>query len=205
LRPWSHRAGGIGRTPRVAGSAKWVWTSIVAVVALITSASSLVFTFLPELKPDPRDSVLAQLHVFAVDPNVTLGDYLQEAYGGDKKAPAPVRVPRQDLRFRGDVVFVRTLVDGFKHRHVALVAKLYWARSQEQIHLPTTKTGIGSLADRTVDLDTPSTSTVQLFWILSLSGENPTFVRVLMYDGTRLLAVGDSPVIRHNRAPLPQS
>jgi hypothetical protein len=57
----------------------------------------------------------------------------------------------------------------------------------------------------TVTLDTPSISTVQLFWILALDDEPPAFVRIEMYDGPRMLAVTDSPVIRHNRAPLPSA
>ena len=56
---------------------KGTWTLVVALVALAGSASSLVFTFLPELKPDPRDSVLAQLNVFAINPDVTLREYLK--------------------------------------------------------------------------------------------------------------------------------
>jgi hypothetical protein len=90
---------------------------VVAVVALAGSASSLLFILLPELKPDPRDSVLAQLTVFAIDPNVTLAQYLNQAYGGDRSAPRRLRPTQQQLSTRGDVVYVRTLVDGFKHRH----------------------------------------------------------------------------------------
>ena len=63
--------------------------------------------------------------------------------------------------------------------------------------------GPAELRLRSVSLDTPSTSTVQLFWILSLDGEPPTFIRVEMFDHTRMLAVVDSPVIRNGKAPLP--
>ena len=108
---------------------------VVAVVALVGSTSSLLFTFLPELKPDPRDSVLAQLTVFAIDPNVTLAAYLNQAYGGDRSAPRRLRPTQQQLSTRGDVVYVRTLVDGFKHRHVTLRASVYNARTQSGIRL----------------------------------------------------------------------
>jgi hypothetical protein len=178
---------------------------VVAVVALAGSASSLLFTFLPELKPDPRDSVLAQLTVFAIDPNVTFADYLKQAYGGDRSAPRRLRPPRQQrqqLRTTGDVVYVRTLVDGFKHRHVTLRASVYNAKTQERYpafpgHSPAVQ------AAHTVNLDTPSTSTIQLFFIIPLTGAPPSFVRVEMYDGTRMLAVADSPVIRDNKTALP--
>jgi hypothetical protein len=38
-----------------------------------------------------------------------------------------------------------------------------------------------------------------------LVSEPPTFVRVEMFDGTRMLAVTDSPIVRNGRAPLPTS
>jgi hypothetical protein len=183
---------------------KSAWALLIAFIALAGSASSLVFTFLPQLKPDPRDAVLAQLNVFAVDPNVTLGEYLQQAYGGDEAAPKQLRVNSQELGLTGDVVYVRTLVDGFKHRRVHLIATIYRSATQQRFALPPSPSPAIQDA-RSVTLDTPSTSTVQLFFILNLYGEPPTFVRVEMYDGTRMLAVADSPVIKHNLAPLPPS
>lgn len=185
---------------------KGTWTLIVAAIALATSASSLLFTFLPELKPDPRDSVAAQLSVFAIDPNVTLGDYIRRAYGGETTAPKGLRVARQELGFKGDVVYVQTRVDGFKHRRVHLIATIYEARKQKRVSLYQSPRLPPAIQDaRSVTLDTPSTSTVQLFWILTLTGEPTTFVRIEMYDGTRMLAVADSPPINDNLAPLPTS
>lgn len=191
------------RVPRLGKAA---WAMIVALVALAGSLSSLVFTFLPQLKPDPRDSVAAQLSVFAIDPDVTLGDYLQQAYGSVAAAPKGLQVPRQELGFKGDMVYVRTRVDGFKHRRIRLFAELYVASTQRRVfHIPSLVhlSALTAFDARTVELDTPSTSTVQLFWILDLADEPPTFVRIVMYDKTRLLAVTDSPVIRNNLAPLP--
>lgn len=180
---------------------------VVAIVALAGSASSLLFTFLPELKPDPRDSVLAQLTVFAIDPNVTYAAYLTQAYGGDRAAPRrllPTSQRQQARHTIGDVVYVRTLVDGFKHRQVTLRASEYDATTQERYP---GRLDFGSALIRrakTVNLDTPSTSTIQLFFVYSLTGvTSPSFVRVEMYDGTRMLAVADSPVIRDNKTRLP--
>jgi len=189
---------------RVRWAGKSALALTVALVALAGSASTLLFTFLPELKPDPRDSVLAQLTVFAIDPDVPFGYYLQQAYGSYANAPKQLQVPRQELNFPGDMVYVRTLVDGFKHRQVRLTANLYYARTQ--LRFPLSDTGsLGGAAARTVELDTPSTSTIQLFWILNLKGEPPTFVRIEMFDGTRMLAVADSPVVRNGLARLPPS
>jgi hypothetical protein len=189
---------------RAFGWGKAAWALIVAVIALAGSASSLLFAFLPQLKPDPRDSVAAQLSVFAIDPDVSLGDYVVRAYGSLAAAPPALRIPRGERSFPGDLVYVRTRVDGFKHRRVRLVASIYDAATQRRFPLgPGGTQSEAVLSARTVELDTPSTSTVQLFWIESLRGEPPAFVRIEMYDGARMLAVADSPVIRNNRAPLP--
>jgi hypothetical protein len=184
------------------GRGKAAWALLVALVALAGSATSLVFTLLPQLKPDPRDSVLAQLSVYAVEPNVSLGNYVTEAYGSIAAAPKALHVPPSERGLAGDVVYVRTRVDGFKHRHVRLVANLYDAKTQVQVNRNAL---LGPASARTIGLDTPSTSTVQLLWIYSLQGEPPAFVRVEMFDATRMLAVTDSPIIRHNLTPLPAS
>jgi hypothetical protein len=182
----------------VGRAGKTTWALGVAIVALLSSAASLAFTLWPQLKPDPRDSVAANLSVFAVDPEVSLGDFFTRAYGGATEVPKSLQVPPVERGFKGDVVYVRTRVDGFKHRRVRLMASIYLASTQERIAVPVGLEGV-----RTITLDTPSTSTVQLFWILGLDHEPRVFVRIEMYDGTRMLAVTDSPVISNNRAPLP--
>ena len=204
---------GDGREPNspstggIRGVGLGAWAILVAALAFASSLTSLVFTLVPDLKPDPRDSVLAQLTVYAVDPDVTLRDYLTAAEGSGMRLPSNLSLAtRAQLNgFVGDVVYVRTLVDGFKHRHVRLIWRIYDARTQHVI--PTLDTAnlpppLRNLSD--VNLDTPSTSTVQLLWISSLDGDEPTFVRIVMYDGTRILAIADSPVIRHNSVPLPR-
>ena len=104
------------------------------------------------------------------------------------------------------MLYVRTLVDGFKHRHVRLIWHTYNARTQQNIpQLDQTDLPPAVRNLRNVNLDTPSTSTVQLLWIYPLDHVPvPTFVRVEMFERTRMLAVADSPVIRNNRVPLPR-
>lgn len=194
-----------GTKSRLLVFSKTTWAIIVACFALAGSASSVVFTFLPELKPDPRDSVLAQLSVFAIEPHVSLGNYLALAYGSVAAAPKALHIPHEELPFQGNMVYVRTRVDGFKHRQVRLLATLYRKSTQDPVNLPSQLSGPTALRLRTVELDTPSTSTIQLFWVLDLSGEPPTFIRVEMFDGVRMLAVADSPIIRNDLAPLPAS
>ena len=188
----------------VAGLGKTAWALIVALVALAASASSLVFTFLPQLKPDPRDSVAAQLSIFAIEPGVTIGEYLRRAYGSVTAEPNGVRIPPEERGFLGELVYARVRVDGYKHRRVQLTAEIYDASTQQRVEIPNGVSSTTALAVRTVELDTPSTSTVQLFWILNLAGNGPAFVRIEMSDANRMLAVADSPVIdRKGRAPLP--
>jgi hypothetical protein len=194
-----------GTKARLLSFSKTTWAIIVACFALVGSVSSVVFTFLPDLKPDPRDSVSAQLSVFAIDPHVSLGKYLTLAYGSVAAAPKTLHIPQEELPFPGNMVYVRTRVDGFKHRQVRLLATLYRLKTQEPVNFPGPVSGPTAARLRTVSVDTPSTSTVQLFWILDLSGEPPAFVRVEMFDGVRMLAVADSKVIRNNLAPLPAS
>ena len=185
---------------KVRNTGKATFAVIVAVVALLGSFSSLLFSFVPQLKPDPRDSVLANLNVFGLQPDVSLLSYLQLT---GKKVPASL-VP-QDKNIPGDMVFVRTEVDGYKHRGVFLKANLFFARSQRlvpprQLQNPFVKLGTQDT------LDTPHTTTMQVFWFPELGPIPATFLRVEMFDGSgRMLAVADSPVIHDDRLPLPRS
>jgi hypothetical protein len=192
--PWS----------RLLAVSRGSWALLLAVVALASSGTTALFALLPQLKPDPRDSVLAQLNAYAIEPDVSLKSYLQLAYGNVVQEAKSLQIPREELSFKGDMVYVRTRVDGFKHRRVRLMATVYLKATQRPASVvPGPVSGPSALRLRSVALDTPSTSTVQLFWILSLNHEPPTFVRVEMFDHTRMLAVADSPVIRNGTAPLP--
>lgn len=192
------------RWGRFLAASKATWALIIALVALVGSGTTALFALLPQLKPDPRDSVLAQLNVYAIEPDVSLSRYLGMAYGNVAHAAQSLHIPREELPFRGDMIYVRTRVDGFKHRQVRLMATVYLRRTQRPAPVVAGPvSGPAELRLRSVSLDTPSTSTVQLFWILSLDGEPPTFIRVEMFDHARMLAVTDSPVISNGKAPLP--
>jgi hypothetical protein len=177
------------------------WAMIIAVVALLSSLIPLLFSLVPSLKPDPRDSVAASLSVFAIDPEVTIGNYLARAYGNKAAGAKRLRIAAEEFGFMGDVVYVRTHVDGFKHRRVRLTAAIYLVKGQQRVMLPSTLFHPPIPAE----LDSPSTSSVALIWIPSLADEPPAFVRVEMYDGTKwqMLAVADSPIISNNLAPPP--
>jgi hypothetical protein len=177
------------------------WAMIIAVVALLSSLIPLVFSLVPSLKPDPRDSIAASVSVFAIDPQVTIGDYLARAYGNEAAGAKRLRIAAEEFGFRGDVVYVRTHVDGFKHRRVRLTAAIYLFKGQQRVTLPPTLFHPPIPAE----LESPSSSSVALIWIPSLAHEPAAFVRVEMYDGDKwqMLAVADSPIITSNLAPLP--
>lgn len=177
------------------------WAMIIAIVALLSSLIPLVFSLVPSLKPDPRDSIAASVSVFAIDPQVTIGNYLARAYGNEEAGAKRLRIASAEFSFPGDVVYVRTRVDGFKHRRVRLTAAIYLVQGQQRRTLPPTLFHPPIPAE----LESPSSSSVALIWIPSLAGEPPAFVRVEMYDGGKwqMLAVADSPIIRNNLAPLP--
>jgi hypothetical protein len=184
---------------------KGTWTMTVAAVALLGSLLSIGFTLFPSLKPDPRDHVAAALSVFGVDPGVTMGDFLRRAHPGDWKAAARaygIDPGGAQLGFPGEVVYVRTQVDGYKHRSVTLIASFYDARTQSRLD-PSALGGQQNTVATKIGLDSPSSSSVQLFFIPDLKGEPPVIIRVEMYDSRGMLAVADSPVIRDGRAPLP--
>lgn len=179
------------------------WAMIIAVVALLSSLIPLIFSLVPSLKPDPRDSIAASLSVFAIDPQVTIGNYLARAYGNEAAGARRLRIAAEEFGWVGDVVYVRTRVDGFKHRRVRLTAAIYLVKGQKQLTLPPTEFKPPIPAE----LESPSTSSVALVWIPSLAYEPPLFVRVEMYDFNKwqMLAVADSPIISNNLAPLPRA
>jgi hypothetical protein len=183
---------------KVRSTGRATFAVIVALVALAGSISTVLFTFLPELKPDPRDSVRAELNVFGLQPDSSLLSYLQLT---GKKVPRGLGA--QFAAIPGDMVFVRTQVDGYKHRVVALKAALFWARHQLPVSPKKVKDPFVKLGSQ-VTLDTPSTTTIQLFWFPKLGAIPSTFLRIEMFDGSgRMLAVADSPLIRDDRLPLP--
>jgi hypothetical protein len=186
--------------PNLQSTGRATFAVIVALVALAGSISTLLFTFLPELKPDPRDSVLAELNVFGLQPNTSLLSYLRLT---GKKIPRGVGA--QYSAIEGDMVLVRTQVDGYKHRVVGLKAALFWARTQDSVPPNKVEAPFVKLGSE-VTLDTPSTTTIQLFWFPELGPIPATFLRVEMFDGSgRMLAVADSRPIRDDRLPLPQT
>ena len=191
----------MGRVRRISGVA---WAVATAALALVTALVPLVFQLVPQWKPDPRENVSAEISVFAVEPSVRLGDWLQRRYPGDERARETILghkgVQADELDFRGEIVYVRMRVTGSKDRTVRLRARLYNARRQTPVDL-----GEDPFLERSsqVRIDSPSRSSVQLLFIADLAFETePQFVRVELFNADGVLAVADSPLLRAGKSRL---
>lgn len=176
---------------RVGGAA---WAAVLAVVALGSSLVSLLFDLRPDLKRDPRSQLGADLSIFAVDPNVTQGQFLADA------AISPTDLHRRivqacegksscgRLSIPGERLYVSTSVQGFKSRAVSMRLALYDAIEQARVPGVSSEVAQGRP-------DSPSDRSVVPVWIVCPpDSRRRYFVRVELYyrgDGT-LLAVGDS-------------
>jgi hypothetical protein len=195
---------------------KTAWAMITAVVAVGVSLVSVVFTLVPSLKPDPLDRISAAISVFAVDPNVTLGEWAPLAYPKSFRtvyqrtfgttAPSP-----DQLAVLGDVIYVQTQVDGYKHRSVKLEWQVY-----DSAYDPSTmpEGGLINLFDGTIPapkvlplpIDAPSRSSIQLLFIPALGqigGAPKTFVRISLVDPNdgQTLAITDTPTLTNGVPP----
>jgi hypothetical protein len=181
-------------------------TMLTALLALGSGGVALFLQIRPDLAPDPRTHLGAAASVFAVDRNVTLGDFLQRraalvspqelrseravylraAGGTPAEAKALERVPGED-------VFVQLNVEGFKSRSVAMLASMYDARTRRRLR---ELDAVPVFSER---LASPSDRSVVEFWLPAPPVTTRYyFVRVEVYhrnDGV-LLAIADSKRIR---------
>lgn len=192
-RAWFGRVGGASRAFVLAAAGL-----LGAMVALVASSSDLVYKVRPDLKPDPRERIGAELKILAVEPKMRLNVWLAEAHPRDTKAQLERifggHLPQStELTQEGEIVYVLTKVDGFKHRAVKLRVRLYNARKQRR-----TPKDFQRVFRETssVAIDAPSRSSVQLLFIPDLTDE-PTarFLRVRLVDSSsgEVLALTDSP------------
>jgi hypothetical protein len=171
---------------------------ICALVALFASAIGLFWDFLPQYRPDPLDTVGADVSIFAVEPGVRLVDWLRRTHGADFGPAAREifgrRPSASELRQPGELLYVRAQVDGHKHRDVSLRYRLYDGVTQKPVELPLPP----SLAKvQRVKLEAPSQRSVQLLWTPDLRDEDGAFIRVELTSEHGLLAVADSGTLRN--------
>jgi hypothetical protein len=175
------------------------WTALVAIVALTSSLITLIFELWPGLRPDPRTTLGADVSVFAIDPGVTYGAYLQRLSFSpsdfDGRLAAACGQSRRcgRLKLRGEEVYVRTIVDGFKRRSISMRLSLYNAATHTRVQ------GASDVDVANERLSSPSDRAVVPVWLIcppDASGRY--FVRVELYHrgDDVLLAVGDSTPFR---------
>jgi len=182
---------------------------LTAVIALVGSLLSVIFTLDPGLKPDPLDRVGAAITIFAVSPNVTLGDWAPEAYPNAWRTVYQrtfgTTTPTADqLGVLGDVIYVRTQVDGYKHRAVKLAWTVYNGSYGSRDLLDGGRIdlykSIPAPQVLPLPIDAPSRSSVQLLFIPAIGQlvDTPkTFVRVELVDPKdgQTLAVTDTQIL----------
>ena len=177
-----------------------LFATICALVALIASAVGLFWDLLPQYRPDPLDTVGADVAVVAVEPGVKLVDWLRRAYGTDFDRPARDIFGRppssSELRQPGELLDVRTQVDGHKHKDVALRYRLYDGVTDRPVEIPLPP--LLAKVQR-VKLDAPSQRSVQLLWTPDLRDEEGAFIRVELTSEHGLLAVADSAALHKGR------
>jgi hypothetical protein len=104
-----------------------------------------------------------------------------------------------ELTLTGTVVYVRTEVDGYKHRAISIRVRLYVARSQRRAP---TRFAAPYRETSGARIDSPNRRSVQLLFLPDLRAEpTPEFLRVELIDAQSgsMLAVADSPELVRGR------
>jgi hypothetical protein len=179
-------------------------TFLTALIALVAATVGLLFQLDPSRRPDPRERVGAAVEIFAVERGVRIGDWLKEAFPNDvataKERVLGTATPEpSELTVEGTVVYVRTEVDGYKHRSVALRARLYRWHSQQRVP---TDFAAAYRESSGVTIDSPNRRSVQLLFVSDLRDEpKPEFLRVQLVDSSSgaILAIADSPQLLRGR------
>lgn len=155
---------------------------MVSLVALLSSAVSLVFVLWPGLRPDPRSNREAEVSVFAVERGVRYDDFLRRAQR--------VRDPGIAPNLRGQLVYAEARVRGFKRRTVRLRWSAYHADTRTRYDAP----ALEDIGDSERTLETPTDRFVQPIWVPPVyCADRRYFVRVeLVDDDGFILAVADS-------------
>jgi hypothetical protein len=170
---------------------------IAAVAGLVSVGVSLLFQFVPELKPDPRETVGADVAIVAVEPGVSVRNWITRAFAGERRA-AELRRFSGQLEFPGELIYVRVIVDGHKHKDVGLSYALYGAVSQRRLPDRLNFSPFARVA-----IDAPSQRSIQYLFVPDLRYERDLFIRAQLTDSDGVLAVADSGRLRAGRLSPP--
>jgi hypothetical protein len=172
---------------------------IAALLGLVTGTVALVFQLAPGLQPDPRDRVGADVSVFALEPNVTIGAWIKRGFPTHEQVA--LMKTYQDRAAVGEMLYVRTTVDGHKHREANLRFDVFNAETQQ----PIPRENIDAPPIEPLAISSPSERSVRLVWVPDLTqDERDLFFRVELWDDSGMLAVTDSPVVRRGRFATPK-
>jgi hypothetical protein len=176
---------------------------LTALVALASSAVALAFTLWPRLAPDPGTTYRAHVSVFAVERGVSAEQYVRRsAFSAPHRRQLRAELLKllgasgadagPLLRVPGEMAYVASQVEGFKHGSVELRWSLYDAGTLRRVRIP----GFGDVAAARLDLDAPTDRTMQTLWIPPVPA-GPYRLRVALYDTHEtLLDVADSSPFR---------
>jgi len=194
---WERHAPPEPKRPRGA----W-FATICALVALAAGLLGLFWDFLPQFRPDPLDVVGADVQIVAVEPRVSLGDWLRQAHPKDYQSAGRALFGREpsasELGQSGHLIYARIQVDGHKHQNVALAYRLFRVKDEKIVSLPSLPEPAASRITR-AHLRAPSERSVQLLWMPSVFGEEDMFIRMELSDDRGLLAVTDSGTLHNGR------
>ena len=182
---------------------------ITAAVALGSAAIGLVFDLKPDLRPDPRTTLSAELSVFAVERAVTIDDWLRrttptdryparrdaliaDAFEGEP-SPSPAET-REQLDVPGQLFYVKTRIVGFKRRALKLRWSMYDARTQLRLE---PQQGLNQVTGDELVGQAPTDESVRLVWTPAVVIRGEAFARFELLDPDGVvLAVADSPKFR---------
>ncbi len=188
---------------------KWGAGTIALVTALVALASAgvgLIFDVKPDLRPDPRTTLSADISVFGVERNVAREDWLrrvtrsERAYGARRAAivaenfeagykPTPAEMA-DVLATEGQLAYVQTKIAGFKRRALTLRWSVYNARTQRRL-----KDGerMSNATGAELVGQAPSDASVSLVWIPMVVARGEYYARFELVDPSGvMLAVADS-------------
>jgi hypothetical protein len=178
---------------------------LTALLALASGTIGLVFDLWPELRPDPRTTRSAEVSVVAVERAVPFDDWLRrvtptrKAYAARRRAhlrrafagmprPTPADA-RAVLALRGQLIYVRMRIEGFKRRSLRLRWSMYRVTGQRRLATE----GLQNATGASVVGAAPSDTSVVLIWTPAVAVRGALFARFEVVDkaGT-VLAVADS-------------
>jgi hypothetical protein len=159
--------------------------TFTALLALATSGVSLLFTFVPGWRPDPRVIQAANLQIAAVERGVMLREYARRT-----KQASPNRL---EGCIPGNLYYVSEHLEGFKDRRTVLVYVLYDAATGHPI-----RHALGTVAGASASLRStrPTDQSISLAWTQWPDRIGRYFVRFELYRKGTLLDLADSHLFR---------